>query len=41
MFPRAQEKAAESAAGLELAFEADSPQGMLDFFASHGDAPDR
>ena len=41
MFARAQEKAAESAAGLELAFEADSPQGMLDFFASHGDAPDR
>jgi 2-polyprenyl-6-methoxyphenol hydroxylase-like FAD-dependent oxidoreductase len=39
MFPRAQEKAAESAAGLELAFEADSPQGMLDFFAGHGDAP--
>jgi 2-polyprenyl-6-methoxyphenol hydroxylase-like FAD-dependent oxidoreductase len=41
MFPRAQEKAAESAAGLELAFEADSPQGMLDFFAGHGDTPGR
>jgi 2-polyprenyl-6-methoxyphenol hydroxylase-like FAD-dependent oxidoreductase len=40
MFPRAKEKAAESAAGLELAFEANSPQGMLDFFASHSVAPD-
>jgi 2-polyprenyl-6-methoxyphenol hydroxylase-like FAD-dependent oxidoreductase len=35
MFPRAAEKAAESAANLEIAFAADSPQGMLDFFASH------
>ena len=35
MFPRAKEKAAESAAGLELTFEANSPQGLLDFFAGH------
>ena len=35
MFPRALEKAAESAANLELAFEANSPQGILEFFASH------
>jgi 2-polyprenyl-6-methoxyphenol hydroxylase-like FAD-dependent oxidoreductase len=40
MFPRAKEKAAESAAGLELAFEANSPQGLLDFFAGHSVAPD-
>ena len=32
MFPRAQQAAAESAAGLELAFEANAPQAMLDFF---------
>jgi 2-polyprenyl-6-methoxyphenol hydroxylase-like FAD-dependent oxidoreductase len=36
MFPRATEKAAESAAGLELTFEMNSPQGLLDFFAGHG-----
>lgn len=36
MFPRAQEKAAESAAGLEIAFEPNAPQGLLDFFAGHG-----
>ena len=41
MFPRAKEKAAESAAGLELAFEANSPRGMLDFFARHGVAPNQ
>jgi 2-polyprenyl-6-methoxyphenol hydroxylase-like FAD-dependent oxidoreductase len=35
MFPRAKEKAAESAAGLELTFEANSPQRLLDFFAGH------
>jgi 2-polyprenyl-6-methoxyphenol hydroxylase-like FAD-dependent oxidoreductase len=40
MFPRAQEKAAESAAGLELTFAANSPQGLLDFFAGHGVAAD-
>jgi 2-polyprenyl-6-methoxyphenol hydroxylase-like FAD-dependent oxidoreductase len=38
MFPRAEEKAAESAAGLELAFEANAPQGMLDFFTPNGTA---
>jgi 2-polyprenyl-6-methoxyphenol hydroxylase-like FAD-dependent oxidoreductase len=36
MFPRATEKAAESAAGLELTFEMNSPQGLLDFFTGHG-----
>ena len=40
MVPRAEEKAAESA-GLELAFEANSPQRMLDFFASYSAAPDQ
>jgi 2-polyprenyl-6-methoxyphenol hydroxylase-like FAD-dependent oxidoreductase len=40
MFPRAKEKAAESAAGLELTFDVNSPQGLLDFFASHSVAPD-
>jgi 2-polyprenyl-6-methoxyphenol hydroxylase-like FAD-dependent oxidoreductase len=40
MFPRAQEKAAESAANLELAFQANSPQGILEFFASHNVVPD-
>lgn len=40
MFPRAQEKAAESAAGLELTFAVNSPQGLLDFFAGHGVAAD-
>jgi 2-polyprenyl-6-methoxyphenol hydroxylase-like FAD-dependent oxidoreductase len=40
MFPRAKEKAAESAAGLELTFEENSPQGILDFFASHSVAPE-
>jgi 2-polyprenyl-6-methoxyphenol hydroxylase-like FAD-dependent oxidoreductase len=40
MFPRAKEKAAESAAGLELTFEVNSPQGLLEFFASHSAAPD-
>jgi len=39
MFPRAHGKAAESAANLALAFQADSPQGMLELFASHGVAP--
>jgi 2-polyprenyl-6-methoxyphenol hydroxylase-like FAD-dependent oxidoreductase len=39
MFPRAREKAAESAANLELAFDANSPQGMLEFFARHGVEP--
>ena len=39
MFPRAQEKAAESAANLELAFQANSPQGMLDLFASYSAVP--
>jgi 2-polyprenyl-6-methoxyphenol hydroxylase-like FAD-dependent oxidoreductase len=41
MFPRAKEKAIESAAGLELAFERNSPRGILDFFASHSVASDR
>ncbi len=36
MFPRAEASAAASAANLELAFAANAPQGMLDFFASHG-----
>jgi len=36
IFPRAREKAAESAANLEIAFAADSPRGLLDVFASHG-----
>jgi 2-polyprenyl-6-methoxyphenol hydroxylase-like FAD-dependent oxidoreductase len=40
MFPRAEETAIGSAAGLELAFEANSPQGLLDFFAGHSVAPD-
>jgi 2-polyprenyl-6-methoxyphenol hydroxylase-like FAD-dependent oxidoreductase len=40
MFPRAAEKAAESAAGLELTFEINSPQRLLDFFAGHGASPD-
>jgi 2-polyprenyl-6-methoxyphenol hydroxylase-like FAD-dependent oxidoreductase len=35
MFPRAREKAVESAANLELSFEANAPQGILEFFASH------
>jgi 2-polyprenyl-6-methoxyphenol hydroxylase-like FAD-dependent oxidoreductase len=41
MFTRAEQKAAESAAGLELTFAANSPQGLLDFFASHSVAPDQ
>jgi len=36
MFPRAREAAAESAAGLELAFEPNAPQAMLDFFTPKG-----
>ena len=36
MFPRAKAAAAESAAGLELAFEANAPQAMLDFFTPKG-----
>ena len=36
MFPRAQEAAAQSAAGLELAFEPNAPQAMLDFFTQKG-----
>jgi 2-polyprenyl-6-methoxyphenol hydroxylase-like FAD-dependent oxidoreductase len=36
MFPSAREAAAESAAGLELAFEANAPQAMLDFFTPKG-----
>ena len=36
MFPRAKTAAAASAAGLELAFEANAPQAMLDFFTSMG-----
>ena len=36
MFPRARQAAAESAAGLELAFEANAPQAMLDFFTPKG-----
>ena len=32
MFPRAKAAAVSSAAGLELAFEANAPQAMLDFF---------
>jgi len=40
MFLRAKEKAIESAAGLELTFERSSPQGLLDFFASHSVASD-
>jgi 2-polyprenyl-6-methoxyphenol hydroxylase-like FAD-dependent oxidoreductase len=36
MFPRARKAAAGSAAGLELAFEPNAPQAMLDFFASMG-----
>jgi 2-polyprenyl-6-methoxyphenol hydroxylase-like FAD-dependent oxidoreductase len=39
MFPRAQEKAVESAGGLELVFEPDAPQGILAFFASHSAGP--
>ncbi|MDB5529550.1 MAG: FAD-dependent monooxygenase [Devosia sp.] len=34
MFPRAAEKAAESAENLIVAFEADAPKGLLAFFAS-------
>jgi 2-polyprenyl-6-methoxyphenol hydroxylase-like FAD-dependent oxidoreductase len=41
MVPRAREKAAESAAGLEITFEANSPQRLLDFFAGRGVAPDQ
>jgi 2-polyprenyl-6-methoxyphenol hydroxylase-like FAD-dependent oxidoreductase len=40
MFPRAAEKAAESAANLELVFQANSPQGILKLFASHNVATD-
>ena len=36
MFPRARKAAAESAAGLELAFESNAPQAMLDFFTPKG-----
>lgn len=36
MFPRAEAMAAESAKNLTIAFAADAPQGMLDFFAGHG-----
>jgi 2-polyprenyl-6-methoxyphenol hydroxylase-like FAD-dependent oxidoreductase len=36
MFPRARKAAAESAAGLELAFEPNAPQAMLDFFTPKG-----
>jgi 2-polyprenyl-6-methoxyphenol hydroxylase-like FAD-dependent oxidoreductase len=36
MFPRAREAAAQSAAGLELAFEPNAPQAMLDFFTPKG-----
>ena len=36
MFPRAAEKAAESVAGLQMAFAPDAPRGMLAFFAGHG-----
>jgi hypothetical protein len=36
MFPRSREKAFESAANLELAFEPNSPAGMLELFASYG-----
>jgi 2-polyprenyl-6-methoxyphenol hydroxylase-like FAD-dependent oxidoreductase len=39
MFSRAAEKAAESAANLELVFQPDSPQGILALFASHGGVP--
>lgn len=39
MFPRAREKAVESAANLELSFEANAPQGILEFFASHSSGP--
>ena len=39
MFPRAREKAAESNANLELAFDANSPQGILEFFARHSVEP--
>jgi 2-polyprenyl-6-methoxyphenol hydroxylase-like FAD-dependent oxidoreductase len=39
MFPRATEKAAESTAGLELTFEASSPQRLLNFFAGYGAPP--
>ena len=38
MFPRTREKAAESAANLEIAFAPDSPKGLLAFFAGHGAA---
>jgi 2-polyprenyl-6-methoxyphenol hydroxylase-like FAD-dependent oxidoreductase len=36
MFPRARAAAVESAAGLELAFEPNAPQAMLDFFTPKG-----
>ena len=36
MFPRAREAAAQSAAGLELAFEPNAPLAMLDFFTPKG-----
>jgi 2-polyprenyl-6-methoxyphenol hydroxylase-like FAD-dependent oxidoreductase len=36
MFPRAHEKAVESAGGLELVFEANAPQGILEFFTPKG-----
>jgi 2-polyprenyl-6-methoxyphenol hydroxylase-like FAD-dependent oxidoreductase len=36
MFPRAAEKAAESAENLIVAFEADAPRGLLAFFNSMG-----
>jgi 2-polyprenyl-6-methoxyphenol hydroxylase-like FAD-dependent oxidoreductase len=36
MSPRAEEKATESAANLEIAFAQDSPKGLLDVFAGHG-----
>ncbi|MEW1828655.1 NAD(P)/FAD-dependent oxidoreductase [Streptomyces sp. NPDC088196] len=36
LFPRSEESATESAANGILMFGEDAPQGMLDFFASHG-----
>jgi 2-polyprenyl-6-methoxyphenol hydroxylase-like FAD-dependent oxidoreductase len=36
LFPRSEESAAESAANGILMFDQDAPQGILDFFASHG-----
>ncbi|MET8850769.1 NAD(P)/FAD-dependent oxidoreductase [Amycolatopsis sp. NPDC004625] len=35
LFPRSAEAAGESARSLEMLFRADSPQGLLDMFASH------